>query len=258
MTIAVCFHCGSLKNGSFVLCPSCNTRPTEDKDCIYSMLMSTHYLKEELLIQMGKDIKKGNYPNVDSETWTKMSVEFQKFKTTPTGKMMFSSKSNDGSQRELLIKDFNYILERLKDTNKEIRYSLKSCLGVFQDFLNETFGSVEGFKKQDKKIKIEYLQKIKNAEKEFEKEKNFPFQVSSSIFSMIVCSYVESDKVMEDLFNSKLSVFFTGINLDNENNEVNVKSIISCPRCGEKYKVPLGKTLEISCKKCNHVWVIKT
>jgi hypothetical protein len=257
MTIAICFKCGSKKDGSFVICKTCGTRPIRDDDCIYSMLMTSHYFKETYLMDMGKDIKNGKLPNVEPSTWNKISEEFNRFKKTPTGQMLFGNESeNELEQRELLIKDFDYILEKLSGSNQEIRTSLNTCIGVFNEYLVNSFGSIENFKKQNKKIKLDYLQKIKNAEEQFSKDKNFEFQVSSSIFAMILCSYIENDEELEKYFEKKLKSFFYNQNTTNGNE--NIKSIILCPKCQAKYKVPIGKILEVTCNKCKNVWSVKS
>jgi hypothetical protein len=220
------------------------------------MLMTSHYFKEIYLIDMAKIIKNGRLPNVDPLTWSKISEEVKKFKKTPTGQMLFGNESsNKREQREGVIKDLEYILDKLKESNTAVRSALNTCMGVFNEYLVNSFGSVENFKKQDKKIKLDYLKKIKNAEEQFSKEKNHEFAVTSSIFAMLLCSYVENDLELEDSIHKKLKLFFSNENLESDEN---IKSIISCPSCGEKYKVPIGKKLEISCRNCKNIWTINS
>ena len=44
----------------------------------------------------------------------------------------------------------------------------------------------------------------------------------------------------------------------NEINSLNVNSIINCPICNAKLRVPLNKKLEIICKFCTHKWIVQT
>jgi hypothetical protein len=41
-------------------------------------------------------------------------------------------------------------------------------------------------------------------------------------------------------------------------NHIEQKKIISCPNCYSKYRVPINKKIEVSCKKCQNKWVITT
>ena len=43
MTQAVCFKCGEIKFGAFVLCPHCNARPSADEELVLSLAMTDHY-----------------------------------------------------------------------------------------------------------------------------------------------------------------------------------------------------------------------
>lgn len=41
-------------------------------------------------------------------------------------------------------------------------------------------------------------------------------------------------------------------------NNIEQKKIISCPNCYSKYRVPINKKIEVSCKKCENKWIITT
>ena len=47
-----------------------------------------------------------------------------------------------------------------------------------------------------------------------------------------------------------------GYYLFKNSQKLNISKIITCPRCKEKFKVPTGKHIEITCKKCSYIWKI--
>ena len=53
MTQAVCFKCGEIKFGAFVLCPHCNARPSADEELVLSLAMTDHYFDLATMKQMG-------------------------------------------------------------------------------------------------------------------------------------------------------------------------------------------------------------
>jgi hypothetical protein len=60
MTIALCVNCGSLKFGSFVSCNDCGFVPESEIDMAYSLAISDHYFKKEVLDQISEAMKNGH------------------------------------------------------------------------------------------------------------------------------------------------------------------------------------------------------
>jgi hypothetical protein len=257
MTTAICFNCGYTKTGAFVICKSCNVRPIDNNECVYSMLMTDNYFKNDALKKMSEDVRRGEKLKIDPQTYGDMLMQVIELKNSPMGKMLFEGSTNDeNSERDLLRKDFDYLIEKLSDANKEIKYALNIAIGTLNEYLVSSFGSIEQFKQRDPKTKLDYLKKIKDAEKNFEKDNKYEFQIGASIFAMLVATYVNNDKELEYEFGKKLNQLFSEVKPISK--DADVKSIINCPRCQKRYKVPLGKELEITCSSCNHIWIIKT
>jgi hypothetical protein len=51
---------------------------------------------------------------------------------------------------------------------------------------------------------------------------------------------------------------FKVIDAKNEINTDDVKSIINCPICNAKLKVPTNKKIEVICNFCKHKWITET
>ena len=67
MTQAVCFKCGEIKFGAFVLCPHCNARPSADEELVLSLAMTDHYFDLATMKQMGAAVKDGKPPHLDEK-----------------------------------------------------------------------------------------------------------------------------------------------------------------------------------------------
>ena len=68
MTQAVCFKCGEIKFGAFVLCPHCNARPSADEELVLSLAMTDHYFDLATMKQMGAAVKDGKPPHLDERS----------------------------------------------------------------------------------------------------------------------------------------------------------------------------------------------
>lgn len=72
MTQAVCFNCGEIKFGAYLVCDKCGKTPHTDDELILSLAMSDHYFKIDDLLQIGRDVKNGTPPQLDEATRKKL------------------------------------------------------------------------------------------------------------------------------------------------------------------------------------------
>ncbi|MBA6348812.1 hypothetical protein [Colwellia sp. BRX8-9] len=88
MTQAVCFKCGEIKFGAFMLCSHCSATPSADEDLVLSLSMTDHYLDLATLKRIGGDIKIGKFPHLDEESRQYLLKELQEFKKNPLSNLM--------------------------------------------------------------------------------------------------------------------------------------------------------------------------
>ncbi|ANE54044.1 hypothetical protein [Methylomonas sp. DH-1] len=88
MTQAVCFKCGEIKFGAFVLCPNCNARPAADEELILSLAMTDHYFDLATMKQMGAAIKNGNPPHLDEKSRQDLQKQLEEFKKMPMSSLI--------------------------------------------------------------------------------------------------------------------------------------------------------------------------
>jgi hypothetical protein len=88
MTQAVCFKCGEIKLGAFVLCPYCNARPSADEELILSLAMTDHYFDLATMKQMGASVKDGQPPHLDEKSRQDLLRQLEKFKKMPMSNLI--------------------------------------------------------------------------------------------------------------------------------------------------------------------------
>jgi len=66
MTIAICFHCGGIKRGSFLRCDDCGIEPQSEDDYAVSLALSDHYFNPDQLRTVGERIQGGAVVNLTS------------------------------------------------------------------------------------------------------------------------------------------------------------------------------------------------
>ena len=64
MTQAVCFSCGSFKQGAFDLCASCRRSPYHSDEVSLSLLMTDHCIDRETMSELGEAIRKRRRPSL--------------------------------------------------------------------------------------------------------------------------------------------------------------------------------------------------
>ncbi|MCM8525988.1 MAG: hypothetical protein NE327_05700 [Lentisphaeraceae bacterium] len=57
---AVCAKCGEFKESAWVVCQSCNFKPSTDEEKAQFLLLSTHFNNEKKLKKFSEHIKAGN------------------------------------------------------------------------------------------------------------------------------------------------------------------------------------------------------
>ena len=88
MTQAVCFQCGEIKFGAFVLCPLCNARPSEDEELILSLAMTDHYFDLATMKQIGAAVKDGKPPHLDEKSRIDLMKQLAEFKKLPMSRLI--------------------------------------------------------------------------------------------------------------------------------------------------------------------------
>jgi hypothetical protein len=91
MTQAVCFRCGEIKFGAFVVCPHCGGKPKTDDELVLSLAMTDHYFQIGVMRQMGDGIKNGTPPNLDEATRNNLLENLAEIRKTPVGKLLGDS-----------------------------------------------------------------------------------------------------------------------------------------------------------------------
>lgn len=64
MTLAICLKCGETKFGAIVPCDQCGFQPRTDKELAYSMALSDHHQKPDILRNLGQSLKSGQIKEV--------------------------------------------------------------------------------------------------------------------------------------------------------------------------------------------------
>lgn len=59
LTVAVCVKCGSIKYGAFNPCQACGVRPKTETDIAYSLALTDHYFKVDVLHEISADMRSG-------------------------------------------------------------------------------------------------------------------------------------------------------------------------------------------------------
>jgi len=88
MTQAVCFKCGEIKLGAFVLCPYCNARPSADEELILSLAMTDHYFDLATMKQMGAAVRDGKPPHLDEKSRQDLMKQLGEFIKLPMSRLI--------------------------------------------------------------------------------------------------------------------------------------------------------------------------
>ena len=73
MTTAVCFKCGEIKFGAFIVCTGCKSEPITEDELVLSLVMTDHYFGINALRNMSYDIKSGKELILSNETMDYLS-----------------------------------------------------------------------------------------------------------------------------------------------------------------------------------------
>lgn len=68
MTKAICWKCGENKFGGFLPCPQCAAVPSEEDDLMSSLLLTDHYLDEDVMMEYQQRIRNGGNLILNDET----------------------------------------------------------------------------------------------------------------------------------------------------------------------------------------------
>lgn len=77
MTTAICFKCGKLKFGAFLECPKCGAIPQTEDDIIFSLAITDHYFDNDVLKQIGAEIKAGEVPTLEPTFYESLKKEIK-------------------------------------------------------------------------------------------------------------------------------------------------------------------------------------
>src|SRR5579864_7717300 len=72
MTQALCFRCGDIKHGALNRCNGCGVSPVTDDEVMLSLAFTDHYFNLASLEQVGREIKRGNRPQLGQAARSKL------------------------------------------------------------------------------------------------------------------------------------------------------------------------------------------
>ncbi|MGC4005690.1 MAG: hypothetical protein QM811_22250 [Pirellulales bacterium] len=75
MTQAVCYQCGALKRGAFLVCEECRATPTTEEERVVSLAMTEHHFDAAALGGMSDTIRRtGKPPELEPETRRRLTA----------------------------------------------------------------------------------------------------------------------------------------------------------------------------------------